>query len=179
MITLLLGLGALLLLAGGGGNNSSKREDGGMLPGGAELLDPDVDFLADTIGWPYSWGGGGPDTAWKDGALGVDCSGYALMVAVELGQVDPSIGRLRAVDIANMCDPVPAGEQQPGDFAVYPNHIMVVASYPDADGHSAVIGASGGGPDTHGDDPNAHVKVFPSERYRRDFLTFARWKEAA
>lgn len=150
--------------------DDSRKEDGGVRPGGAELLDPDVGFLEDTLGIPYTWGGS-DENGW-------DCSGYALWVAVELGQVGPDIPRMTAAQIADACDPVAKGEQRPGDFAYYPGHIMVVASLPDVNGDSAVIGASGGDRTTHGNDPNACVKIYPSQAYRSGFVTFMRWKEA-
>lgn len=139
-------------------------------------IDPSVGALEESLGWPYYWGRGSPSTPWADGAAGVDCSGYAQMAQVKLGLLSASAPDRSAAAMADACDPVAIGDQVPGDLVYYPGHVMVVCSYPGEDGHSAVIGASGGGSSTKGDDPGACVKVFDTALYRNDFSSYMRWK---
>lgn len=140
--------------------------------------------LLDALGWLYTWGGAAGVTTWAaaeavaaKGKGVVDCSLFACLALVRMG-VWKAFRRLTSRQIADACAPVVWGQQRPGDLVYYPGHVMVVLSYPRADGDSEVIGASGGGSSTHGDDPNARVKVFKSARYRRDFVTFMRPKGA-
>jgi cell wall-associated NlpC family hydrolase len=127
-------------------------------------------------GWPYAWGGGAPSTPWADGPKGVDCSGFVQMALVRLGYLDSGATDRGARALADGCVPVSLGEQEPGDLAYYPGHVMLVCGPPGQDGHAPVIGASGGTSDTHGDDPKAYVKVFDTGAYRRDFVTYMRLK---
>lgn len=139
--------------------------------------------LAESLGWPYWYGRGAPETPWTEGILGVDCSGYAQMGLVRLGLLSPTYSDRSSYGLAADADPIAVGDQLVGDLALYPGHVMVV--YEDASGpgeHSAVIGASGGGRGTYGDDPNARVKLFDTALYRNgddglpDFVTYARLK---
>lgn len=133
-------------------------------------------LVEESLGWPYWYGRGGPSTPWWEGAEGVDCSGYAQMVLVQLGKLDATATDRSARALADACDPVALGDQQPGDLAYYPGHVMVCAGPPAADGHCPVAGASGGTSDVHGDDPDARVKLFASGLYRGDFVTYMRLK---
>lgn len=165
---------AVMLFVSRRGGTGSAREDSRPTASGAAGLDGDAAELADSIGWPYWYGAGTPATPWADGAGGVDCSGYAQMALVRLGLLDPSAPDRSAASLADDSDPLEVGEQRPGDLAYYPGHVMVVASSPGGDGHSAVIGASGGHVYTFGNDPDARVKVFDSALYRDDFVTYMR-----
>lgn len=129
-----------------------------------------------SIGWPYYYGKGSPSTPWDDGKNGVDCSGYAQMVLVKLGKLSKSASDRGASKLADDSNPVSVGSQKTGDLAYYPGHVMVVAGPPGADGHSPVIGASGGNALTLGNDPNAKIKLFSTAKYRNDFVTYMRLK---
>lgn len=145
---------------------------------GPEFIDPALGGISGAYGWPYYWGKGSPSTPWSKGPEGVDCSGFVCMALVKLGTIPSTTGDLSSRAIADRCDPVEVGQQRPGDVAYYPGHIMLVVGYPDDDydGHSAVMGASGGRNGTFGTDPNARVKVFPAGDYRSDFVTYGRWR---
>lgn len=133
--------------------------------------------LAQALGWPYWYGKGDPGTPWSDGPAGVDCSGFAQMGLVLLGELSPAARDRGADTLAADSDPVAVGDQGIGDMAYYPGHVMLVASAPGPDGHSQVIGASGGGRTTLGGDPDARVKLFDTALYRSDFVTYMRLKE--
>jgi len=171
-----------LALLGAGGlafyeymrGRASLRED---IDPATELPVGDLEAVVDTsLGWPYSYGKGSPGTPWSDGVNGVDCSGYVQMALVEIGYLDSSATDRSAAELADGSDPVALGDQQPGDIAYYPGHVMLVCGPPGEDGHSPVIGASGGTSSTHGDDPKAYVKVFDTGAYRGDFVTYMRLK---
>jgi cell wall-associated NlpC family hydrolase len=162
------------------GKGVSAREDSreGTVSASADygVADP----LLDALGWLYTWGGsprtwGDAEQLARAGRGVVDCSGFASLALVRMG-LRKSYKRYTALTLANASDPVAWGKQQPGDIAVYPGHVMIVLSRPRSDGDSKVIGASGGGSKTRGNDPNARVKVFDSARYRKDFMTFGRLK---
>lgn len=127
---------------------------------GITVYDELAPIIRDSLGWPYYWGRGDPSTPWEDGDLGVDCSGYTQMVLVKLGKLSPTAPDRNAYNLAMQSDAVPVGEQRPGDWAYYAGHAMIVAGPPGPDGHSPVIGASGGGSDDFGDNPNARIKMF-------------------
>lgn len=128
------------------------------------------------IGWPYYYGKGSPSTPWSDGAKGVDCSGFVQMALVKLGKLSSSAADRGAMALADDSNPVEVGKQRTGDIAVYNGHVMLVAGGPGGDGHSPVMGASGGHSYTLGNDPNARVKLFTTAKYRNDFITYARLK---
>lgn len=171
-----------------GGSTTSQREDAmeatpkGSGYGAAQVL------LA-ALGWLYTWGGHARAVTWdaalalgKTGVGVVDCSLFACLALAKLGRWPAGWGKVKHMTssmLAYACDPVAWGHQVPGDLAYYPGHVMVVLSYPTMTGDSEVIGASGGGSSTHGDDPNARVKTFASARYRSDFVTFMRPKGVA
>lgn len=127
---------------------------------GIVVYDELREIIEQSLGWPYYWGRGDPSTPWEDGELGVDCSGYTQMVLVRLGQLASSAPDRNAYNLAMASDAVPVGQQRAGDWAYYAGHAMIVAGPPGADGHSPVIGASGGGSDDYGDNPNARIKMF-------------------
>jgi cell wall-associated NlpC family hydrolase len=155
------------------GSNSEKEDMGESKSTVGSSLPSDV--MA-SLGWPYFFGKGSPSTKWADGKNGVDCSGYAQMVLVKLGLLSSNAGDRGAASLADDSNPVEIGDQKAGDLAYYPGHVMVVAGPPGADGHSPVIGASGGGKTTLGNDPDARIKYFDTAKYRSDFVTYMRLK---
>lgn len=188
-------VGAVLLFGKGGGRRSgnSAREDDVEGSAGGNMGKAAV--LTELLGAPYYWGGHETDGADKDDSVttweealallragatgwGLDCSLFANLALVKL-RLWPAFKRKTAATLANDSNPVAWGEQRPGDLAYYPGHVMMVLTYPNAAGDSEVIGASGGGSTTFGNDPNARVKRFASAKYRSDFVTFMRPKDAA
>jgi cell wall-associated NlpC family hydrolase len=167
-------LGVYVALRGG---TNSAREDT-MPDDDAGLLQGDALALADSIGWPYAYGRGSPSTPWSEGPNGVDCSGYAQMCLVRLGRLSSSASDRSASGLADACDPIAVGAQEPGDLAYYPGHVVVVASYPlSTGGHSAVLSASGRATDViPGARADARVKLYDSGAYRSDFVTYMRLK---
>lgn len=157
------------------GANSAKEDMGSSNNTSGASLSPDI---MSSLGWPYYFGKGSPATKWADGKNGVDCSGYAQMVLVRLGKLVSTAGDRGAASLADDSNPVEIGDQQAGDLAYYPGHVMVVAGPPGSDGHSPVIGASGGRSYTLGNDPNAKVKYFDTALYRDDFVTYMRLKSS-
>lgn len=115
--------------------------------------------LAGSVNWPYWFGKGSPQTPWKQGKKGVDCSGYASMALVKLGLLSSRMPDLSSRGLRLMSKPLELGQQRPGDLAFYDGHVEVVISMPGTDGHSTVQGASGGNRSTHGDKPTAKVKT--------------------
>lgn len=179
LAALLLGGGALFSLSRGGAvGDSSTREDMAE----AKVTGSGIAaVLLSALGWLYTWGGAAV-TTWSAaaalhaaGKAVVDCSLFASLALVKMG-LRRTFKRYTAATLANACDPIAWGKQMPGDIAIYPGHVMIVLTAPDAHGDSSVIGASGGGSQTHGDDPNARVKTFKSAKYRGDFVTFGRLK---
>ena len=122
-----------------------------------ELGEPSVLFEA--IDVPYSWGAGTPATPWptgqpgynsatnqREGPDGWDCSGF---------------------------------DAREGDLAFYGSsdrsisHVMLISG-PFIDGGLPVVGASGGGSSTFGDNPDARVKRFSDVEYRGDLVGLGR-----
>jgi len=133
--------------------------------------------LADSLGWLYWWGKGGPSAAWKSGASGVDCSGFVSMALVRLGFMSVEDDRLTSASVAAVGREIPLGDQRPGDVVLYPHHAVLVWSMPDESGDSRVIGASGGTRETFGDNPEAKVKTKPSIYSHGDPLGIYRFGE--
>tara|TARA_R110000868_G_scaffold50318_2_gene160911 strand:- start:317 stop:850 length:534 start_codon:yes stop_codon:yes gene_type:complete len=130
--------------------------------------------LATALGWPYWFGKGSPATPWESGAEGVDCSGFAQMALVKLNLLSSSAPDRGARTLADQSEPIEIGQQQIGDLAYYPGHVMVVAGRAGVDGHSPVIGASGGGEFDLGNNPNARIKLFPTALYNTEFVCYMR-----
>jgi cell wall-associated NlpC family hydrolase len=148
---------------------NSARED--MAEDLTVTCDP---VLATALGWPYWFGKGTPATPWESGADGVDCSGFAQMALVKLNLLSSSAPDRGARTLADDSDPIELGQQRIGDLAYYPGHVMVVAGSPGYDGHSPVIGASGGTGTTLGNDEKARVKLFSSGLYNSEFVCYMR-----
>lgn len=163
----------------------SEREDY------APTENPPVSKLAEALGVPYAWGAGSPSTPWphgeqgwddelgRTGEKGWDCSGFAQAALVRLGILSSSEPDRTAQGLHDIADQVDELDVREGDLAFYGSspssvvHVMVVTG-PRADGWTPVIGASGGGSSTFGDDPDAYVKAFDDAAYRGDLLGFGR-----
>lgn len=138
--------------------------------------------LLEALGWLYTWGGAAGAVTWAGakaiaatGVGVVDCSLFVSLALHKMG-VRKTFKRYTSGSLAAACDPVTWGQQIPGDVVYYPGHVMSVLTHPDGGGDSQVIGASGGNSKTHGDNPNAKVKVFASMKYRKDFVCVMRLK---
>jgi cell wall-associated NlpC family hydrolase len=138
----------------------------------AALSDPKaVDLLA-AWGAPYCWGGGNPATPWLQFGAGLDCSGFAQVALVRLGLLSASKPDRTSAALASACVKVSAEQDQRlGDLAFYGRgsitHVMVVIT------PGVVIGAHGGGSQTTGNDPRAHVGIEPL-LYRTDLAFVGR-----
>lgn len=135
------------------------------------LKDPRVVELLSTIGTPYFWGKGDPKTPWP--AAAYDCSGFAQGALVYLGLLKPTEPDRNAAGLGNISDPVTDAPRL-GDLALYGkpvSHVMVVLD------KDWVIGATGGGSKTHGDNPEACVQL-RRLRYRNDLTVVCRLKGA-
>lgn len=142
---------------------------------GIRVFEELAPIIEESMGWPYYWGRGDPSTPWANGVRGVDCSGYTQMVLVRLGQLSSDAPDRNAYSLAMVSDAVPVGQQRAGDWAYYPGHAMIVAGPPGADGHSPVIGASGGGSGDFGTNPDARIKLFRNGgTYGPQFSTYCR-----
>ena len=148
---------------------NSARED--MAEDLSVTCDP---VLATALGWPYWFGKGSPSTPWESGNQVVDCSGFAQMALVKLNLLSSSAADRGARTLADQSDPVELGQQRIGDLAYYPGHVMVVCGRAGPDGHSPVIGASGGGQFDLGNNPNARIKLFSTALYNSEFVTYMR-----
>jgi len=190
MIVALAGL-ALLVLVGKRGmrdNSADTAEDstGEVTSTVSKYVEnetyddePFADTLGSYIGAPYYFGKGSPSTPLSEIWSGADCSGAVQMGLVAIGYLDSKAPDRSVVGLANICDPIEVGQQQPGDLAIYDGHIMLVYSYPRSDGHSAVWGMHGGGKSDLGNNPNARLDVMGTALYWKDaFLTYARFKES-
>jgi cell wall-associated NlpC family hydrolase len=131
------------------------------------------------VGVPYWWGKGTPATLWPSDAY--DCSGFAQGALVFLGQLRKSEPDRGAHDLANASDQVDEADVRLGDMAFYGgrdrsgaqhiSHVMLCL------GGEWVIGASGGGSKTLGNDPKAYVQL-RRDGYRDDLVCFGRLKDS-
>lgn len=120
--------------------------------------------------------------AWPESMY--DCSAYVCAAWRRTGILGHAVSAPRAVDIANMCEPVAMGQQAPGDAAFYESspgagvcHVTLVVSPPQGAGaHSAIVGANGGGSSTLGNDSNARVK-YDTDYWLSGLLTYGRLRE--
>lgn len=118
-----------------------------------------------TLGALYGWACGTPQDArrrWPSGPY--DCSGHAQAVLVMAGILPADAPDRNALALANICDPVDRADLEILDLVFYGEGITHVAVYV---GGGMVNTMSGGGSQTHGDDPNACSQARPID-YRKD-----------
>lgn len=167
----LLGARVLLARKASEGADSSSREEAD-----AGLSDADdagdVAIFREALGVPYYWGGGRGQP--YPASSGYDCSGYVDSALRAAGYTLPwpasSASTSAMYSALGAPRPLGQGEEAPrGAIVAYgsgkPSHVMLSTG-------AGVIGASGGGSSTFGDDPSAAVKEFPSAWYRSDVLGY-------
>jgi len=179
---------ALWALSQRGGSASlidSAKEDGGMEESGASIIDA---RLRDAVGVPFSYGAGTPASPWPVGAVSIlgpsdapagwDCSGLVQAALVQLGQLESTATDRTAQQLHDDSRYIITGETIPtGALGFYGaggeavSHVVVAGGF-GSRGAVPVLSASGGTSRTFGTDPNARVKVWPSEDYRSDFLSW-------
>lgn len=98
-------------------------------------------YVAAEEKWPYLWGGGGPGVAW--GRRPVDCSGFVTMALEHAGLVPRGVRRWGREAARALGRKIAWGQQRPGDIVTYPGHVELVWTWPNAEGDSQIIGASG------------------------------------
>jgi peptidoglycan hydrolase-like protein with peptidoglycan-binding domain len=138
-------------VAHGGGGSSHHDDDGGGHPTGSEaaIRDQVIDKANNHMGARYSWAAEGPSV--------FDCSGFAWYVLHSDMHLTKA-GRTTAAGLSHAPYTTPTGSPQKGDLVFYSSggisHVTIALG-----SGSQVIGASGGGQHTHGQDPNARVKI--------------------
>lgn len=135
------------------------------------LYDQRVVELLAMVGVPYAWGAGNPSTPWPSDSY--DCSGFAQGALVYLRLLEPHAPDRASADLARCCERVEEQHARLGDLALYGHpvsHVMVHL------GGGWVIGARGGGRNTHGDDPRAFVDLRPLG-YRSDLAFIGRFRQ--
>lgn len=140
------------------------------------------EIAAESEGAPYWYGhldGDLPPWPMKR----ADCSYLARRLLQRAGIMRHTQGNCRAIDLANMSDALPVGQQAPADFwfggsSGEVTHVTVVVGFPEASagGHSATIGANGGGSTTLGNDPDARVRFEEAGYWSAGFITYGRLK---
>lgn len=163
-------LGARVLLTRRAGGDSSAREE--TAPGLSAADDAgDVAIFREALGVPYYWGAGRGEPY---PAKGYDCSGYVDSALRAAGYALPWAASAASTSAMYSALGAPRalspGEEAPrGAIIAYgtktPSHVMLSTG-------EGVIGASGGGSSTRGDDPNAAVKEFETAWYRGDLLGY-------
>jgi peptidoglycan hydrolase-like protein with peptidoglycan-binding domain len=138
-------------VAHGGGGSGHHDDDGGGPPTGSEaaIREQVIDKANNHMGARYSWAAEGPSM--------FDCSGFAWYVLHTDMHLTKG-GRTTAAGLSHAPYTTPTSSPQKGDLVFYSSggisHVTIAL------GHgSQVIGASGGGSHTHGQDPNARVKI--------------------
>ena len=141
--------------AGGGG---TAHDGGGHPTGGeAQIRDQVIAKARSHMGARYSWAAEGPSM--------FDCSGFAWYV-LHTDTHLTSAGRTTAAGLSHAPYTTSTGSPEKGDLVFYSSggisHVTIALGQ-----GSQVIGASGGGSHTHGQDPNARVKVTDWNNDRR------------
>lgn len=163
-------LGARILLSRRGEGDSSTREERAPGLSGADDAG-DVAIFREALGVFYYWGGGRGEPY---PAGGYDCSGYVDSALRAAGYTLPwaasSASTATMLSALGAFRPLSQGEEAPrGAIVAYgsktPSHVMLSTG-------EGVIGASGGGSSTFGNDPNAAVKEFDTAWYRSDVLGY-------
>jgi cell wall-associated NlpC family hydrolase len=141
--------------AGGGG---TAHDGGGHPTGGeAQIRDQVIAKARSHMGARYSWAAEGPSM--------FDCSGFAWYV-LHTDTHLTSAGRTTAAGLSHAPYTTSTSSPEKGDLVFYSSggisHVTIALGQ-----GSQVIGASGGGSHTHGQDPNARVKVTDWNNDRR------------
>ena len=140
--------------ARGGGSHAGSggaAHGGGSHPTGgeAQIRDQVIAKARSHMGARYSWGREGPSV--------FDCSGFAWYV-LHTDMHLTSAGRTNAAHLSHAPYTTHTGSPEKGDLVFYSSggisHVTIALGQ-----GSEVIGASGGGSHTHGQDPNARVKI--------------------
>jgi 3D (Asp-Asp-Asp) domain-containing protein len=139
--------------AGGGSHEQAPPVAGGgqTAPAGGEaaVRDEVIAKAKSHSGAPYSWGAQGPSM--------FDCSGFSWYVLhSDMHLTDK--GRTTAEGLSGAAYTTPTSSPQKGDLVFYSSghisHVTIALG-----SGTETIGASGGGPNTHGQDPKAKVKI--------------------
>lgn len=147
---------------GGKGNDTGgKGNDTGEHPqatGEAQVRDEVLAKARTHLNAPYSWGAQGPSM--------FDCSGFSWYVLHTDTHLTDK-GRTNADGLSRAPYTTSISEPEKGDLVFYAsgghiNHVTIALG-----SGSQTIGASGGGSQTHGDNPNAKVKVTDWARDKR------------
>jgi 3D (Asp-Asp-Asp) domain-containing protein len=145
---------------GKGGNEQGGKggnEQGGKGGDETQIREEVLSKARGHLGAPYSWGAQGPSM--------FDCSGFSWYVLHNDTHLT-SQGRTNAAGLSHAPYTTPVSAPEKGDLVFYASgsisHVTIALG-----SGSQTIGASGGGPSTHGQDPNAKVKVTDWTRDRR------------
>jgi 3D (Asp-Asp-Asp) domain-containing protein/cell wall-associated NlpC family hydrolase len=146
---------------GGGKGDGGKDDDKGNKGGGnseAEIRAEVIDKANNHLGARYSWGAQGPSM--------FDCSGFSWYVLHNDMHLTDK-GRTNAEGLSHAPYTTHTNSPEKGDLVFYGgsgniSHVTIALG-----SGSQTIGASGGGSHTHGQDPNARVKVTDWNRDRR------------
>jgi peptidoglycan hydrolase-like protein with peptidoglycan-binding domain len=136
---------------GGAHGGGGSHDDGGAPPTGSEeaIREQVLARARSHMGAPYSWAAQGPSM--------FDCSGFAWYV-LHTDMHLTGAGRTTAEGLSHAPYTTPTSSPQKGDLVFYSSggisHVTIALG-----SGSQVIGASGGGQNTHGHDPNARVKI--------------------
>jgi cell wall-associated NlpC family hydrolase len=134
----------------GGGGGGAAPDTGHHASGSeAAIRDEVISKARSHMGARYSWAAEGPSM--------FDCSGFAWYV-LHTDTHLTSAGRTTAAGLSHSPYTKPVAHPEKGDLVFYSSggisHVTIALG-----SGSSVIGASGGGSHTHGNDPNARVKV--------------------
>ncbi|HEU4731239.1 MAG TPA: NlpC/P60 family protein [Kofleriaceae bacterium] len=130
----------------GGGDHKAPEHANGS--GEAQIREEVLSKARSHTGAPYSWGAQGPSM--------FDCSGFSWYV-LHTDTHLTTAGRTNAAGLSHAPYTTPTHEPEKGDLVFYASggisHVTIALG-----SGSKTIGASGGGPSTHGNNPRAKVK---------------------